>query len=47
MLVNRYFGGMTDIVFAHGGTVAKVMGDALHVLFGAPADQHDQQHRQS
>ncbi len=40
-LLNRYFAGMTAIVFTHGGTVAKVMGDALHVLFGAPADQSD------
>lgn len=40
-LLNRYFGGMTAIVFTHGGTVAKVMGDAIHVLFGAPADQSD------
>ena len=24
---------MTDIVFAHDGTVAKIVGDALHVLF--------------
>ena len=40
-LLNGYFTGMTDIVFAHDGTVAKIMGDALLVLFGAPADQHD------
>lgn len=40
-LLNGYFSGLTDIVFAHGGTVAKIMGDALLVLFGAPADQHD------
>jgi hypothetical protein len=26
---------MTDIVFAQDGTVAKIVGDALHVLFGA------------
>src|SRR5437763_5756241 len=32
---------MTDIVFAHDGTVTKIIGDALHVLFGAPADQPD------
>jgi adenylate cyclase len=32
---------MTEIVFRHDGTVAKIIGDALHVLFGAPADQHD------
>jgi len=40
-LLNGYFTGMTEIVFAHGGTVAKVMGDALMVLFGAPGDQED------
>ena len=32
---------MTDIVFAHDGTVAKIVGDALHVLFGAPGQQQD------
>ena len=40
-LLNEYLGEMTDIVFAHDGTVTKIVGDALHVLFGAPADQHD------
>jgi N-acetylmuramoyl-L-alanine amidase len=40
-LLNAYFTGMTDIVFAHGGTVAKVMGDAMLLLFGAPDDQPD------
>ncbi len=40
-LLNRYFRRMTDIVFAHEGTVAKLMGDALHVLFGAPVGQDD------
>jgi adenylate cyclase len=40
-LLNDYLGGMTDIVFAHGGTVVKIVGDAIHVLFGAPADQPD------
>src|SRR5437899_5137198 len=32
---------MTDVVFAHDGTVAKIVGDALHVLFGAPGEQPD------
>ena len=32
---------MTEIVFAHEGTVAKIIGDAIHVLFGAPAEQPD------
>lgn len=40
-LLNGYLAGMTEIVFAHGGTVTKVMGDGLHVLFGAPAEQPD------
>jgi len=40
-LLNEYLTGMTDIVFAHDGTVAKIVGDALHVLFGAPGEQAD------
>jgi adenylate cyclase len=40
-LLNDYLTGMTEIVFAHDGTVAKIVGDALHVLFGAPGDQPD------
>src|SRR5215469_1119313 len=40
-LLNEYVGGMTEVVFAHEGTVAKVIGDALQVLFNAPGDQPD------
>jgi adenylate cyclase len=40
-LLNDYLVGMTDIVFGHDGTVAKIIGDALHVLFGAPSEQPD------
>lgn len=40
-LLNEYLVGMTDMVFAHEGTVAKIVGDALHVLFGAPGEQPD------
>src|SRR6202048_2771135 len=40
-LLNEYVGGMTDVVFAHEGTVAKVIGDAIQVLFNAPGDQPD------
>jgi len=40
-LLNEYLTGMTDIVFAHDGTVAKIVGDALHVLFGAPGEEPD------
>ena len=40
-LLSGYLEGMTEIVFAHEGTVAKIIGDAIHVLFGAPGDQPD------
>ncbi|WP_226576269.1 adenylate/guanylate cyclase domain-containing protein [Acuticoccus sediminis] len=40
-LLNAYVSGMTACVFDHQGTVAKIVGDALHILFGAPADQGD------
>lgn len=40
-LLNEYVGGMTDVVFKHEGTVAKVIGDAIQVLFNAPGDQPD------
>jgi class 3 adenylate cyclase len=40
-LLNEYVGGMTDVVFAHEGTVAKIIGDAIQVLFNAPEDQPD------
>ena len=40
-LLNEYVGGMTDVVFAHEGTVTKVIGDAIQVLFNAPGDQPD------
>src|SRR6202046_2606929 len=40
-LLNDYLTGMTDLVFSHDGTVAKIVGDALHVLFGAPGEQAD------
>jgi adenylate cyclase len=41
LLLNDYLVGMTDIVFGHDGTVAKIVGDAMHVLFGAPGEQPD------
>src|SRR5262245_12682028 len=41
LMLNEYVEGMTDVVFAHEGTVAKVIGDAIHVLFNAPGEQPD------
>jgi class 3 adenylate cyclase len=40
-LLNEYVGGMTDVIFEHEGTVAKIIGDAIQVLFNAPGDRPD------
>ncbi|UYN99205.1 MAG: adenylate/guanylate cyclase domain-containing protein [Devosia sp.] len=37
-LMDAYFSGMTGIILAHGGMVEKLVGDAIHALFNAPAD---------
>jgi len=40
-ILNEYLTGMTEIVFSYEGTVAKIIGDSLYILFGAPGDQQD------
>src|SRR3954447_7903838 len=40
-VMNRYFAVMREVVGRHGGIVAKVLGDALMVLFGVPAAHED------
>ncbi len=40
-LLNAYLDGVTEVVFAHGGTVMKIVGDSVHAIFGAPADHPD------
>ncbi len=39
--LNEYFEGMIAIVFKHEGTVSKIVGDALAVMFSAPVVQKD------
>ena len=38
-ILNNYLDGITRIVFKHEGTMDKVVGDAVHAMFGAPLAQ--------
>ncbi len=39
--LNPYLDGVLEIVHGHGGTVDKIVGDAVHAFFGAPDPQPD------
>ncbi len=40
-LLNDYLDGMIRIAFDHDGTIDKIVGDAIHLIFGAPVAQPD------
>jgi adenylate cyclase len=39
--LNHYFGDMTDLIFAHDGTLDKYVGDALFAIWGSPLPDKD------
>lgn len=40
-LLNGYLNELVQVAFKHEGTVDKIVGDAVHVIFGAPVTQPD------
>ena len=44
-LVNRYLEEACDVVIEQGGTIDKIVGDALHVMYNAPLFESDHAQR--
>ncbi|NIC41582.1 CHASE2 domain-containing protein [Aquabacterium sp. A08] len=44
-LLNRYLEGMVEIAFRHQGTLDRIVGDAVAVMFSAPVPQPDHAQR--
>jgi len=40
-ILNAYLDSLCSIAMDHGGTIVKLIGDAVHVIFNAPVDQPD------
>lgn len=44
-ILNDYIDGLLEIIFRHNGTLDKIVGDAMTVIFSAPVQQHDHAQR--
>ncbi len=40
-LINRYLDGLIAIIFSHQGTLTRIVGDGLAIVFSAPVQQPD------
>ena len=45
LLLNRYLDGMIEIAFRHQGTLDRIVGDSIAIMFSAPIAQADHQER--
>lgn len=45
LLLNEYFNEMTEVLFRHGATIDKYIGDCIMAFWGAPVPQEDHARR--